>query len=113
MPVLVAMDKSKLTRYVAVDCEMLNCGKELHLGRVTMVNESGEIILDKYVRPAKPVTNFQTHVSGLTAAHLAIAEEQDSVSDELYELLSDRIMVGHSLKNDVRVMFPDRPPPDT
>lgn len=109
----VAFDKSKLTPYVSVDCEMVMCDKAIQLGRVTVVNESGEIVLDKYVRPNEPVTNYLTHITGITAAHLEIGEELDSVSDELYEVLSDHIMVGHSLQGDIKVLFPDRPPPDT
>lgn len=92
---------------------MVMCEKKLHLGRVSVVNEMGEVVLDKYVKVAEPVTNYQTHITGITAGHLAIGEELDSVSDELYEILSDHITVGHSLKNDIRVMFPDRPPPNT
>lgn len=92
---------------------MVSCGKTLKLGRVSVVNEMGEIVLDKYVQVSEPVTNYQTRITGITAAHLAIGEDFDSVSDELYEIISDQIIVGHSLQNDIRVLFPDRPPPDT
>lgn len=89
------------------------CNKKHQLGRVSVVNELGEIVLDKYIKPTDPVTNYQTNISGITADHLAIGEEMDSVSDELYEIMSDQKTVGHSLQNDIKVLFPDRPPPDT
>ena len=57
------------TSVVALDCEMVELDKWSEgLGRVSIVNYDGAILLDKYVEPPKGrfVTNFRTWVSGVT-----------------------------------------------
>ena len=54
------------TPVVALDCEMV--GVEMNqdaLARVSIVNYYGHVLMDKYVRPIKRVTDFRTWVSGV------------------------------------------------
>lgn len=58
-----------LTEVVALDCEMVGVGpgKKNGLGRVSIVNEHGYCIYDKFVKPDEPITDFRTRWSGIRA----------------------------------------------
>jgi RNA exonuclease 4 len=40
------------------------------IARVSIVNQLGECLYDKYVKPAEPVIDYRTPISGVTAEHL-------------------------------------------
>lgn len=62
-----------LTKALAMDCEMVGvgpAGEESAAARVSIVNQYGRCVYDKYVRPAQPVTDYRTAVSGIRPEHL-------------------------------------------
>lgn len=57
-----------LTKAVAIDCEMVGVGpdgEDSILARVSLVNQFGKCIYDKYVKPTERVTDYRTAVSGI------------------------------------------------
>ena len=97
-------------QYLALDCEMVGTGVDGHrstLARVTIVNWDGDIVYDQLIRPTETVTDYRTFVSGITAADL---ENDDIVIDfhtcrkEVLELVQNKILVGHALKNDLSAL---------
>lgn len=96
-------------QYVALDAEMVGVGYGgfmSALARVSVVNWEGEVIFDAHVRPTLPVTDYRTFVSGITESDL---ESDDVLTLEqcqllLEPILHNKIIVGHGLKNDFRVM---------
>ncbi|VTJ54370.1 Hypothetical predicted protein [Marmota monax] len=57
-----------LTRALALDCEMVGVGpkgEESIVARVSLVNQYGKCVYDKYVKPTEPVTDYRTAVSGI------------------------------------------------
>ncbi|XP_047556784.1 RNA exonuclease 4 isoform X1 [Lutra lutra] len=57
-----------LTRALAMDCEMVGVGpkgEESIAARVSIVNQYGKCVYDKYVKPTQPVTDYRTAVSGI------------------------------------------------
>ncbi|KAK2710138.1 hypothetical protein QYM36_013718 [Artemia franciscana] len=96
-----------LTKVVAMDCEMVGVGinDENVVARVSIVNHFGHCIYDKYVKPGERVTNFRTYVSGIRKEHLENAEEFSVVQQEVKEILRGRILVAHSVKNDLAVLY--------
>lgn len=103
---LLDSSKKKLGRYLAVDCEMVGVGPdgvESALARVVVVNYHGAVLMDKYVRPQERVTDFRTAISGIEPKHLRDAHDFAVVQREVAELFKDRILVGHGLKNDLKV----------
>ena len=103
----------KAGKYVALDCEMVGTGPPPHLdhvlARVSLVNFHGEQIYDTFVLPPQniKVEDYRTFVSGIKPSHLRagyarpFSEVQKTVSD----LLDGRILVGHALGNDMRVLM--------
>ena len=63
----------RLTKAVAIDCEMVGVGDEGRdsvLARVSIVNQYGNCVYDRYVQPKEEVVDYRTFVSGVTAEHL-------------------------------------------
>ncbi|GFH20084.1 exonuclease domain-containing protein [Haematococcus lacustris] len=55
-------DGSAVAEPVALDCEMVRVGPEKvrrALARVAMVDQNGEVLLDRWVRPEEPVTDYR------------------------------------------------------
>ena len=64
---------SRLTKAVAMDCEMVGVGsggEDSVLARVSLVNQFGKCIYDKYVKPREHVTDYRTEFSGIRPADL-------------------------------------------
>ncbi|XP_007420637.1 RNA exonuclease 4 [Python bivittatus] len=101
-----------LTRAVAIDCEMVGVGptgEDSILARVSVVNLFGKCIYDKYVKPTEKVTDYRTAVSGIRPEHLKKGEDFKTVQKEVADLLRGRILVGHALRNDLKILLLDHP----
>ena len=101
--------------YFALDCEMVGVGPDgltSAVGRVSVVNWENQTVLDTYVKVPVPVTDYRTHVSGITAEHLQESNNDKSHSlmsfDEVRTLvetiLRGKILIGHGLENDLKVL---------
>ncbi len=45
-------------------------GLENMVARVSIVNQLGQCLYDKYVKPKEPVVDYRTSISGITEEHL-------------------------------------------
>ncbi|CAH2316792.1 RNA exonuclease 4 [Pelobates cultripes] len=115
-PVDVVLVKERafegLTRTVAMDCEMVGVGpegEESILARVSIVNQFGKCVYDKYVKPTELVTDYRTAVSGIRPKDIKNGEDFKVVQQEVSELLQGRILVGHAVHNDLKILFLDHP----
>ncbi|NXT54873.1 REXO4 exonuclease, partial [Pluvianellus socialis] len=101
-----------LTRAVAMDCEMVGVGpkgEDSIVARVSLVNQFGKCIYDKYVKPTEKVTDYRTAVSGIRPENINTGEDFKTVQKEVANILNGRILVGHALRNDLKVLFLDHP----
>ncbi|KAL2107408.1 hypothetical protein VUR80DRAFT_5284 [Thermomyces stellatus] len=92
---------------LALDCEMVMTGQdEFSLARISVVNWSGDVVLDRLVKPDKPVTNYVTQYSGITEELLKpVTTTLRDIQNELLELIGPRtILVGHSLDSDLKAL---------
>jgi RNA exonuclease 4 len=101
-------------KYVALDCEMVGIGsngKQSALARVSLTYWHGEVVMDTFVQVPSRVTDFRTFVSGVTPkdisalAAMNVQECRRQVSD----VLRDKILVGHALKNDLHALLLTHP----
>lgn len=56
---------NKLTKFIAMDCEMVGIGYEggdHMLARVSLVNKFGDCIYDKFVKPREEVVDYRTKI---------------------------------------------------
>lgn len=100
-----------LTKVVGMDCEMVGVGdgNDSMLARVSLVNQYGEPIYDKFVKPKEEVVDYRTHVSGVRAEDLETAEEFEQVQKDVAAILKGRILVGHAIHNDLKVLYLSHP----
>lgn len=89
---------------VAIDCEMIRVGSRSELAEVAIVDLYGKELLHKYVRPSGPVTDYLTHVSGITEDKLRYAKSFTHVRNHVLEILKGKEIVGHALDNDFRAL---------
>ena len=67
---------SRLTRAVAMDCEMVGTGpggRTSALARCSIVTYEGDVVYDQYVRPEAPIVDYRTRWSGIRPRHMANA----------------------------------------
>ncbi|NWX96785.1 REXO4 exonuclease, partial [Nothoprocta ornata] len=101
-----------LTKAVAMDCEMVGVGpkgEDSIVARVSIVNQFGKCVYDKYVKPTEEVTDYRTAVSGIRPENIKTGEDFKVVQKEVADILNGRILVGHALHNDLKVLFLDHP----
>lgn len=103
-------------KYIAIDCEMVGVGptpdRESALARVSIVNYHGHQLYDSFVVPKEPVTDYRTHVSGITPQLLRLARTLDTVQADVAELLDGRIIVGHAVRHDLDALLLGHPKRD-
>ncbi|PHT51752.1 RNA exonuclease 4 [Capsicum baccatum] len=107
-PLIPTSSDSSVTDVIAIDCEMVGVsyvGNRSALGRVTLVNQWGNVIYDEYVRPAERVVDFRTKISGIRPQHLKKAKDFHVVQEEVAALIKGRILVGHALRNDFKALL--------
>lgn len=104
--------KNKLTKFVAMDCEMVGVGYDGNdhmLARVSIVNKFGDCIYDKFVKAREEVVDYRTNISGIRKEDLLNGEDFTVVQKEVADIIKGKILVGHSLKNDLGVLFLSHP----
>jgi RNA exonuclease 4 len=101
-----------LTPVLAIDCEMVGVGpegKRSALARVCLVNDRGHVVLDTFVAPREAVTDYRTWVSGVRPEDVRHAPPLERVQRRVAELVSGRVLVGHSLSGDLRALLLSHP----
>ncbi|KAJ1468383.1 ribonuclease H-like domain-containing protein [Baffinella frigidus] len=98
---------------VAIDCEMVGVGAKKNrsiLARVAVLGEDGRVILDAHVAPTERVTDYRTRYSGIRARDLVGARPFEGVRHQVAAILRGRILVGHAVHNDLKVLGLPHPP---
>lgn len=100
--------------YFGLDCEMVGVGEgglTSAVGRVSVVNWENQTVLDTYVQVPGPVTDYRTHVSGITPELLQPSDDPNhqlmtfsEVRTLVQTILRGKILIGHGLENDLKVL---------
>ncbi|KAK8846515.1 hypothetical protein IAR55_005601 [Kwoniella newhampshirensis] len=101
-------------RAIAIDCEMVglgHLGSESALARVSLVNYHGAIIYDTFVQPRERVTDWRTWISGVRESDVYGAPGFEEVQKKVAEIVEGRILVGHAIDNDLKVLLLSHPSP--
>lgn len=107
------VDLGAATSVVALDCEMVGVGdgKQSALARVSIVNHSGDVLLDRFVRPDEQITDYRSHITGITKQSLSSSNalSEQAARRKVAELIQGKIVVGHALQNDFQVLNLEHP----
>lgn len=98
-----------LTGKIAIDCEMMQSNIGQVLGRVSVVNYEGDTIYNTFVCYPEPITitNTEEGFSGIDWKNGGLSFPE--VQARLVELLRDRIVIGHDIQKDLKVISMDLP----
>ena len=102
-------------RVIGLDCEMVKTAEDgSELARITMVEFRDfqedaietNTILDAFVKPYNPITNYVTEYSGITSDLLVdVTTRLEQVQASLVTYLRPNdILIGHSLENDLHAL---------
>jgi len=114
MESLQMLKSKKIGKIIALDCEMVGVGidgLDSALARVSIVNFEQKIIFDTYVQVSQPVVDYRTHISGITGDDL-IPENAMTLYEcrsIVYFLTRGKVLVGHAIDNDLRVLDMQHP----
>lgn len=93
---------SSTRKLVALDCEMVGIGEKKNsaLARCSIVDYHGYVLYDKYIKPAKKITDYRTRWSGILPIHMKTAVPFKLARREIRSIIKNKRVVGHSLHND-------------
>lgn len=102
-------------KYVSMDCEMVGVGGQEErsvLARVSIVNFHGTQVYDSFVKPKELVTDWRTHISGVSPKNMAAARSFEEVQQDVSTILNERVLVGHAVRNDLEAVMLGHPKKD-
>ena len=106
---------------LALDCEMVGVGEQGQyskkfvkrstntieydiLARVSIVDQNLNCVYDKYAKPTQPVTNYRTEFTGIRPRDIENGENFEKIQQEVADILNGKILVGHSIEFDLKVL---------
>ena len=108
------MDLSEIQeRILFLDCEFVAGHKELQgskmkgtqlLASVAIMDYYGRVILDTRVTPSKTIRDYCFRITGFRPRDLINQRKEEELVPEIHQLVKGRILIGHDLTSDLKVL---------
>lgn len=75
-PAAITIPSGNPSKILAIDCEMVGTGPKgsiSQLARCSLVSYGGDVVYDKFIKPASPVTDYRSRWSGIRPRDLVNA----------------------------------------
>jgi RNA exonuclease 1 len=98
---------TRKTKYflVSIDLEMVYSKNGKEVGRVSILDNLGNVLYDKFVQPGVPIVDYCTIYSGLTPELLSKGIPKKQMKEEIREIIGkDTFILGHGLDNDMTAL---------
>lgn len=81
-------------------------GSTSMLARVVIVEYRGLTLMDSFVKPTLPVSDYRTNVTGIVEANLLsdTAVPFDQIQAQVAAIIAGKILIGYTLWNDLSVL---------
>ncbi|KAM0679883.1 hypothetical protein GINT2_002055 [Glugoides intestinalis] len=96
---------------LAIDCEMMQCEGSVatetvsQVGRVSIVDHTGNIIYDKYIKPESKVIDYLERYSGLNKENTGAGITKEELIEEILSIIgTNTYLLGHGLENDLEAL---------
>lgn len=95
-----------VTKRLALDCEMVGVGicRATALARCSVVDYSGDIVCDLYVKPEEPVTDYRTKWSGIREGDLNDGITFNEARRRVRKIIEGCRLIGHAVHSDLRAL---------
>ncbi|XP_035229963.1 putative exonuclease GOR [Stegodyphus dumicola] len=99
------LNRNQSRTVYALDCEMCYTTRGLEVAKIGIVGMDGLTVYESFVLPEHPILDYNTVYSGITANDLrGVSTTLADVETFLLKLLNkNSILVGHGLKNDLKI----------
>lgn len=104
--ILPSQEKEEQHQVFALDCEMCYTTKGIELTRITVIDKTGTVAYESFVKPTSQILDYNTRFSGVTAKDLEnVTTNLRGVQAILLSMFSeDTILIGHSLESDLKAL---------
>ena len=90
--------------FVALDCEMDQSNSTSAVCKVSLVDESGQILVDTLVNSEMQVTRSMSRIHGIRQEWLKDAPTISEVRSHIKSICEHSIFIGHSVKHDLQAL---------
>lgn len=102
--------RGKETQVLSLDCERILTDQGERLARVSIVNYYGNIVFDTLVKPCIThedefrVVDYREWITGIKPIDLEYAPSFGNIEPIIKKIVKDKVIVGHSLKDDLKIL---------
>ena len=84
---------------------MVRCQNKQVICRLSIVNFEGHVIFDELIKPEEKVDDYISYITGINQETLHDKKPYSFFQKQILDIIKDRIIIGHSIINDFKVII--------
>ncbi|TDL28522.1 hypothetical protein BD410DRAFT_781040 [Rickenella mellea] len=96
----------QLISLATICCGVGPGGSTSMVSKITLIDFMGKVVLDAYVCPTMPVTDYRTATTGIEPRHLdpGVAMRFSEAQARVASLIKGKVLIGHAIWQDLSVL---------